>query len=333
MERAYNPLILITGGAGYIGSQANKVLNKKGFATVVYDNLSRGHREFAKWGHFVLGDLADKDQLRLCFEHYTIDAVMHYCASCETGDSVDYPAEHYRNNVVNTLNLLDIMVAYGVKYIIFSSTCAIYGNPLQIPMTEDHPQRPINPYGKSKYMVEQILQDYDDAYGIRHVSLRYFNAAGADPEGEIGAWHDPETNLIPLAMQVAMGQREYVKIYGMDYETPDGTCIRDYIHINDLAVAHLLALKYLQNGGSSDAFNLGNGNGFSVREVIHTVERIAGKTIKIVEKGRRTGDSPIIVGCPEKAKKILNWQPQYQSLDGIIKTAWLWHSKSSYFRT
>ena len=258
-------MILIAGGAGYIGSHANKILNKQGYETVVYDNLSRGHREFAKWGHFVLGDLADKDQLRLCFKTYPIEAVMHYCAFCYVGESVDYPAEYYRNNVVNTLNLLDVMVEYGLKYFIFSSTCATYGNPLKIPMTEDHPQQPINPYGKSKLMVEQILKDYDAAYGIRHVCLRYFNAAGADPEGEIGEWHEPEPHLIPLALQVAAGQREHLQIYGTDYETPDGTCIRDYIHINDLAAAHLLALEYLQKGAPSDAFNLGNGTGFSVK--------------------------------------------------------------------
>jgi UDP-glucose 4-epimerase len=202
---------------------------------------------------------------------------MHYCAFCYVGESVDHPAEYYRNNVVNTLNLLDVMVEYGVKYFIFSSTCATYGNPLQIPMTEDHPQQPINPYGKSKLMVEQILKDYDKAYSIRHVCLRYFNAAGADPEGEIGEWHEPEPHLIPLVLKVAAGQSEHIQIYGTDYETPDGTCVRDYIHINDLAAGHLLALEYLQGGASSDAFNLGNGNGFSVREVIHAAGRVTGK--------------------------------------------------------
>src|SRR4030043_764330 len=240
--KRWKHMILIAGGAGYIGSHANKILNKRGYETVVYDNLSRGHREFAKWGHFVLGDLADKDQLRLCFKTYPIEAVMHYCAFCYVGESVDHPAEYYRNNVVNTLNLLDVMVEFGVKYFIFSSTCSTYGNPLQIPMTEDHPQQPINPYGKSKLMVEQILKDYDYTYGIRHVCLRYFNAAGADPEGEIGEWHDPEPHLIPLSLQAAAGQRVHIQIYGTDYDTPDGTCIRDYIHINDLAAGHLLAL-------------------------------------------------------------------------------------------
>ena len=317
-------MILIAGGAGYIGSHANKILNKRGYKTVVYDNLSLGHREFVKWGHFVLGDLADKDRLRLCFKTYPIEAVMHYCAFCSVGESVDHPSEYYRNNVVNTLNLLDVMVEYGVKYFIFSSTCATYGNPLKIPLTEDHPQQPTTPYGKSKLMVEQILKDYDKAHGIRHVCLRYFNAAGADPECEIGEWHEPEGHLIPLVLQVATGQREHVQIYGTDYETPDGTCIRDYIHINDLAAGHLLALEYLQGGAPSNAFNLGNGNGFSVREVIHAAERVTGKSIKAVETERRPGDTPILVGSSDKARKNLTWQPKYPDINEIIKTAWLW---------
>ena len=318
-------MILITGGAGYIGSHANKVLNKRGYETVVYDNLSLGHREFVKWGHFVMGDLADKDRLRFCFQTYPIEAVMHYCAFCYVGESVDHPSEYYRNNVANTLNLLDVMVEYGVKYFIFSSTCSTYGNPLQIPLTEDHPQQPINPYGKSKLMVEQILKDYDKAYSIRHVCLRYFNAAGADPEGEIGEWHEPEPHLIPLVLKVAAGQSEHIQIYGTDYETPDGTCVRDYIHINDLAAGHLLALEYLQGGASSDAFNLGNGNGCSGREVIHAAGRVTGKSIKVMEMERRHGDPPILVGSSDKARQILNWQPEYPDIDEIIKTAWLWH--------
>jgi len=322
-------MILIAGGAGYIGSHANKILNKSGHETVVYDNLSRGHREFSKWGHFVLGDLADKDQLRLCFKTYQIEAVMHYCAFCYVGESVNHPSEYYRNNVVNTLNLLDVMVEYGVKYFIFSSTCATYGNPVQLPMPEEHPQQPINPYGKSKLMVEQILKDYDEAYGIRHICLRYFNAAGADPEGEIGEWHEPEPHLIPISLQAAAGQREHVQIYGTDYETPDGTCIRDYIHVNDLAAGHLLALKHLQKGAVSDVFNLGNGNGFSVKEVIHAAERVTGKSIKIVEAEMRPGDPPILVGSADKARKILNWQPEYPRLDEIIKTAWLWQCREN----
>jgi UDP-glucose 4-epimerase len=317
-------MILIAGGAGYIGSHANKILNKKGYETLVYDNLSRGHREFAKWGHFILGDLGDKEQLRLCFKNYPIDAVMHYCAFCYVGESVDHPAEYYRNNVTSTLNLLDVMVEYDVKYFIFSSTCATYGNPVQIPIAEDHPQHPINPYGKSKLMVEQILKDYDEAYGIRHVSLRYFNAAGADPEGEIGEWHAPEPHLIPIALQVATGQLENVQIYGTDYDTPDGTCIRDYIHINDLAEAHLLALEYLAQGGASEAFNLGNGKGFSVKEVLNEARRVTDKNIVALEGVRRAGDPPILIGSSEKAHNVLKWQPVHNSLTEIIETAWKW---------
>lgn len=323
-------MILIAGGAGYIGSHSNKFLNQRGYETVVYDNLSRGHRQFAKWGHFVLGDLADKDQLRFCFKTHPIEAVMHYCAFCYVGESVVHPAEYYRNNVANTLNLLDVMVEYGVKNFIFSSTCSTYGNPRQIPMTEDHPQEPINPYGRSKLMVEKILKDYEDAYGIRHICLRYFNAAGADPEAEIGEWHEPEPHLhlIPIALQVAAGQRDHVQIYGTDYDTPDGTCVRDYIHINDLAAAHLLALEYLQKGAASDAFNLGNGLGFSVKEVICAAERVTGKSIKVIAAKRRPGDPPVLVGSSDQAKSILKWRPEYPNLDEIIETAWRWQSSN-----
>jgi len=318
-------MILIAGGAGYIGSHANKILNQRGLKTVVYDNLSRGHREFAKWGKFVFGDLADKDQLRLCFKNYPIEAVMHYCGFCDAEESINRPTEYYRNNLVNTLNLLDVMVEYGVKYFIFSSTCATYGNQLQIPITEDHPQQPINPYGRSKLMVEQVLKDFDASYGIRHVCLRYFNAAGADPDGEIGEWHEPDNHLIPLALQAAAGEREYIGIYGTDYDTPDGTCIRDYIHVNDLAAAHLSALEYLKQGRPSENFNLGNGKGFSVKEVLNEVRRITGKNIVALETIRRAGDPPILVGSFQKALKILKWQPVNSSIENIIQTAWNWH--------
>ena len=320
-------MILITGGAGYIGSHANKILNKHGYKTIVYDNLSRGHREFVKWGHFVEGDLADKDRLLLCFQTYPIKAVMHYGAFCYVGESVTNPAEYYRNNVANTINLLDVMVQHKVKHFIFSSSCSTYGNPIESPMTEDHLQMPINPYGKSKLMVEQILKDYDKAYAISNVCLRYFNAAGADPDTEIGEWHEPEPHLIPLVLRAAAGQNEYVQIFGTDYDTPDGTCIRDYIHVNDLATAHLLALEYLKRGAASSAFNLGNGSGFSVKEIIAAVGRVTGKSIKIVQAKRREGDPPILVGSSDKARKILNWLPQYQNIDDIIKTAWIWQTK------
>jgi len=219
------------------------------------------------------------------------------------------------------------MLEENVKYFVFSSTCATYGNPVEIPITENHPQNPINPYGKGKLMVETVLKDYSDAYGLKYASLRYFNAAGADPEGEVGEMHNPETHLIPLILDVAAGRREDIKIFGTDYDTPDGTCIRDYIHVTDLAEAHIIALEYLQNGGESDFFNLGNGNGFSVKEVIETAEEVTGKDIKAVEAGRRAGDPPILVGSSDKAKEKLNWKPKYDELSTIIETAWNWHKK------
>lgn len=316
-----NVYIFVAGGAGYIGSHVNKLLNQKGYKTIVFDNLIYGHREFVKWGEFVLGDLANKKQIRLCFKKFPIKVVMHFSAFAYVGESVINPAKYYINNVSNTLNLLEIMREFDVRYFIFSSTCATYGMPEKIPITEDHPQKPINPYGRSKLMIEQILKDYDAAYGIKHVNLRYFNAAGADPDGEIGEWHEPETHLIPLVLDVAIGKRQDVKIFGTDYDTPDGTCIRDYIHVTDVAEAHILALEYLLNGGKSDSFNLGNGNGFSVREVIQTTERVTGKKVTAIEWQRREGDPPILVGSSEKAKRILGWKPSYNDLAMIIETA------------
>lgn len=319
--------ILIVGGAGYIGSHVNKLLNQRGYKTIVFDNLVYGHKEFVKWGTFVLGDLADREQLRLCFNKYPILAVMHFGAFAYVGESVTDPAKYYYNNVANTLNLLEAMREFNVRYFIFSSTCATYGIPKEVPITEEHPQEPINPYGKSKLMVEEISKDYDKAYGIKRVNLRYFNAAGADPDREIGESHDPETHLIPLVLEVAYGKREGVKIFGTDYETPDGTCVRDYIHVMDLASAHVLSLEYLFSGGEIPAFNLGNGNGFSVREVITIAKKVTGKEIKTVEWDRREGDPPVLVGSSEKAKRILKWHPKYDDLQTIIDTAWKWHSK------
>ncbi|MCX5823704.1 MAG: UDP-glucose 4-epimerase GalE [Deltaproteobacteria bacterium] len=320
-------MILIAGGAGYIGSHANKLFNQRGYDTVVFDNLVYGHRSFVRWGDFVLGDLADRDQLRLCFSKYPIEAVMHFCGFAYVGESVSDPAKYYRNNVMNTLNLLDTMREFDVPYIIFSSTCSTYGVPQRIPLTEDHPQSPINPYGWSKFMIEQILKDYNNAYGIKYTNLRYFNAAGADPDAEVGERHDPETHLIPLILDVAAGKRPDVKIFGTDYETPDGTCVRDYIHVTDLSDAHILALDYLRRGGPSDSFNLGNGNGFSVREVIRTAEIITGCDIKSVEADRRAGDPPVLVGSARKAQDVLNWHPQFADLTAIIQTAWRWRQK------
>ena len=320
-------MILIVGGAGYIGSHLNKEINKKGIETIILDNLSYGHRDFVKRGTFEKGDLGNIDDIRAVFKKYPIEAVMHFAAFTYVGESVEDPQKYYQNNVKNTLNLLQVMLEENVKYFVFSSTCATYGNPVEIPITESHPQNPINPYGKGKLMVETVLKDYSDAYRLKYASLRYFNAAGADPEGEVGELHDPETHLIPLILDVAAGRREDIKIFGTDYDTPDGTCIRDYIHVTDLAEAHILALEYLQNGGESDFFNLGNGNGFSVKEVIETAEEITGKDIKAAEAERRAGDPPILVGSSTKAKETLNWNPKYDELSKIIETAWNWHKK------
>jgi len=318
-------MILITGGAGYIGSHVNKELYKRGYKTAVFDNLIYGHKEFIKWGDFILGDLENINQLKLLFKKYPIKAVMDFAAFAYVGESVKNPQKYYINNVKNTLNLLEVMLENKVKYFIFSSTCATYGIPIEIPISENHPQNPVNPYGQSKLIIEKILKDYDDAYGLKYISLRYFNAAGADPDCEIGEWHNPETHLIPLVLNVAIGKRKEIEIFGTDYNTPDKTCIRDYIHVTDLAKAHILALEYLLNKGKSEIFNLGNGNGFSVKEVIEVSKEITKKRIPVIEGDRRPGDPPILIGKAEKAKKILNWQPDYGNLYTIIETAWNWH--------
>ena len=320
-------MILIVGGAGYIGSHVNKMLNLHGFETVVFDNLSYGHRDFVKWGVFEEGDLGEINDLRRVFQKYPITAVMQFAAFTYVGESVEDPQKYYLNNLCNTLNLLEVMLEEKVNYFVFSSTCATYGDPVEIPITEDHPQNPISPYGKGKYMVEQVLEDYSKAYNLRYASLRYFNAAGADPDGEIGELHDPETHLIPLILDVALGNREDIKIFGTDYPTADGTCIRDYIHVLDLADAHIKALEYIQNNDLSDVFNLGNGQGFSVKEVIDTVEKVTGKKIKASEVGRRPGDPPVLVGSALKARKLLGWQPRFNDLSLIIDTAWRWQQK------
>lgn len=322
-------MILVTGGAGYIGSHANKELTRAGYETVVLDNMSYGHPDFLKWGVFEEVDLGDLESIRNVFRKYEIEAVMHFAAFTYVGESVEDPQKYYLNNLRNTLNLLQVMNEFEVRKLVFSSTCATYGNPQKIPLTEDHPQNPINPYGQGKLMVEKVLKDYSSAYGLRYVSLRYFNAAGADPEGEVGERHEPETHLIPLILDAAMGKREDIKIFGTDYPTTDGTCIRDYIHVTDLADAHIKALKYLEDGGESEVFNLGNGNGFSVREVIEEARKVTGKEIKATETERRPGDPPVLVGSSEKARKILKWQPKYDDLTKIISTAWEWHKKDA----
>ncbi|MCP4130478.1 MAG: UDP-glucose 4-epimerase GalE [bacterium] len=318
--------VLIVGGAGYIGSHLNKELSKR-HQTVVYDSLVYGYRDFVKWGDFILGDLADTEQLRLVFEKYPIKAVMHFAAFTYVGESVNDPGKYYHNNVANTLNLLSVMREYNVDCFIFSSTAATFGNPVEIPISETHPQNPINPYGRSKLMIENILSDFSLAYGLKYTSLRYFNAAGADPEGEIGEKHDPETHLIPLVLDAAIGKRENIEVFGTDYNTPDGTGVRDYIHVTDLANAHILALEYLLNGGSSQVFNLGNGNGYSVKEVIDAARAITGKKITTVETDRREGDPGVLIAGAARAKELLGWKPEYGDIETIIETAWNWHKK------
>ena len=322
-------MILIVGGAGYIGAHINKQLNNNGYETIVFDNLSYGHEDFVKWGIFERGDLGNIDEIRKIFKKYPITAVMQFAAFTYVGESVEDPQKYYINNVCNTLNLIKVMLEFDVKTLVFSSTCATYGNPIEIPITETHPQNPISPYGYGKLMVETILSDYSNAYNLRYVSLRYFNAAGADPDSEIGELHNPETHLIPLILDAASGKRSDIKIFGTDYDTPDGTCVRDYIHVTDLADAHLKALQYLENGGKSDYFNLGNGNGFSVLEVIEKAREITGKEIIAVEDKRRPGDPPILIGSSDKVRNILKWKPKYHDLSQIIETAWKWHEKIS----
>jgi len=319
--------ILVVGGAGYIGSHMVKQLLKANHQTVVFDNLSTGYRDAVIGGEFVLGDLANRETLKQLFEQYSFDGVMHFASFIQVGESVSNPAKYYRNNVSNSLNLIDAMVEHDVKNLIFSSTAAIFGEPQYIPLDEQHPKQPINPYGLSKWMIEQILQDYDRAYDLKSICLRYFNAAGADPEGEIGERHNPETHLIPLILQTASGRRSHITIFGENYDTPDGTCIRDYIHVVDLCDAHLLALEQLLNGEPSAVYNLGNGSGFSVRQVIDAAQQITGRDIKIEIGERRDGDPARLVADASRAKIALRWQPRYADLQTIVADAWHWEQK------
>jgi UDP-glucose 4-epimerase len=324
------PTVLVTGGAGYIGSHAVLALKEAGYRVVVLDNLVYGHLDIVETVldvEFVHGDISDRPLLDQVFQTYPIDAVIHFAAYAYVGESVTNPAKYYRNNVVGTLTLLEAMVQAEVFKIVFSSTCASYGNPHQIPIPEDHPQSPINPYGMSKLMVEQILEDFDRAYGLRSVRFRYFNAAGADPQGRIGEDHSPETHLIPLVLLTALGQRDHITVFGTDYKTPDGTCIRDYIHVTDLADAHILGLKYLLDDGETSVFNLGNGEGFSVKEVITAAREITGLPITVEEGARRAGDPAILIGSATKARKVLGWDPQYNQIEVILDHAWRWHQK------
>jgi UDP-arabinose 4-epimerase len=318
--------ILVTGGAGYIGSHACKALAWAGYTPVVFDSLVYGHRWAVKWGPLREDDILDAERLDAVLADYRPDAVMHFAAYCYVGESVREPAKYYHNNVVGTLSLLEAMRRHGIDKLIFSSTCATYGVPSRVPIAEDHPQQPVNPYGASKLMIERILFDYETAYGLRSVMLRYFNAAGADPGSEIGEDHDPETHLIPLALQAAAGILPNITVHGNDYDTPDGTCIRDYIHVADLADAHVRALAALEQGARTTAFNLGNGQGFSVQEVIDAVQRITGHSVRVEIGPRRPGDPPILVGDAARIRSELGWAPRFPQLDTIVETAWRWHS-------
>lgn len=322
--------ILICGGAGYIGSHVNKSLNGKGHETVVLDNLSRGHREAVKWGTFEQGDLLQEKDLERVFQKHEIEAVMHFAAFAYVGESMGRPEEYYENNVAGTLNLLKAMRRHGCDKLVFSSTCATYGEPERVPIDEDQRQNPINPYGASKLMVEWILQDYERAYGMRSVALRYFNAAGADPEGEIGESHEPETHLIPLVLAAATGERAGVQVMGTDYDTPDGSCVRDYVHVTDLAEAHVLALEHLNQGGGGGRFNLGNERGTSVLEIIEAAKEVTGEDFPVVKASRRPGDPAVLVGSGEKAKRILGWEPRHQDIEEIVSHAWAWHRRRTY---
>jgi UDP-arabinose 4-epimerase len=322
--------VVVTGGAGYIGSHACKALAQEGYTPVAFDNLIRGNRWAVKYGPLELGDILDRAKLDEVFQRYQPKAVLHFAAYAYVGESVEDPGKYYRNNVAGTLTLLEAMRDHGVKKLVFSSTCATYGNPESTPITEDHPQRPINPYGRSKLIVEQMLRDFDQTHDIKSISLRYFNAAGADPEGEIGEAHDPETHLIPLILDVALGKRPFITVFGDDYDTPDGTCIRDYIHVTDLAEAHLLALHALEDGAQSAAFNLGNGQGFSVKEIIAEAERVTQRQIKSIIGPRRDGDPAALVGDSSLAMSKLNWKPELNHLGDIIHTSWEWHEYKAH---
>ncbi len=317
--------VFVTGGAGYIGSHVVKALGEKGYEILVYDNLSTGHEEAVLYGKLVKGDLANKEFFSKTLQEFKPDAVMHFAASIEVAESVRNPLKYYRNNTANTLNLLEAMQELGINKFIFSSTAAVYGNPEKIPVKENAPINPINPYGQSKAFVEKILKDLSEANkDFNYVSLRYFNVAGADPEGRIGQSYQNATHLITRALKTAKGEYEKLYIFGTDYPTPDGTCIRDFIHVDDLANAHILALKYLNQGGKSDVFNCGYGHGYSVKEVIETAKKVTGIDFPVEETGRREGDPAVLVADSTKLKETLGWKPRYDNLEFIIKTAWNW---------
>jgi len=324
--------VIVTGGAGYIGSHTCKSLAQAGFLPVTLDNMVYGHEWAVKWGPLVKADLADSTAVERVFAAYKPLAVLHFAAFAYVGESVTAPGKYYRNNVAGTLNLLDAMLQHGCSNIVFSSTCATYGVPAAVPISEDQSQRPINPYGWSKYMVERILSDYERAHGLRYCALRYFNAAGADPDGEIGEAHSPETHLIPLLIEAALGRRPRVEIFGTDYPTADGTAVRDYIHVTDLAAAHERALAHLLAGKGSALLNVGTGQGHSVREVVKAVQAVTGREVPVTHSPRRPGDPPELVADPRRAMEVLGWQPQRVDLESIVATAVRWHQSHNKVR-
>lgn len=323
------PKVLVTGGAGYIGSHVVKELLKNRYEPIVFDNLQSGHREAVKGGIFIHGDLSDSEALKRLFLDHDIKSVMHFAADCLVGESMENPWKYYKNNVINSIKLLEVMENFNVKNLVFSSSASVYGEPQEIPISEDHPCNPTNPYGETKLIFEKMLDAASKTGKINYISLRYFNAAGADPEGEIGEDHSPETHLIPIVLKAALND-ETVPIFGTDYDTPDGTCIRDYLHVTDIAYAHILALRRLEEGKKGGIYNLGNGNGYSVMEVIEEAMRVTKKKIPINESQRRPGDPSRLVASSEKIRKELGWIPKYPELRAIIETAWHWHRTHPY---
>ena len=320
--------ILVTGGAGYIGSHTAKWLAQNGCLPVVLDNLDQGHRDFVRFGPLVEANIADRASVIRAVHEYGIEAVIHFAANAYVGESIHNPRRYFQNNVFNTARLIDALLDAGVRNFVFSSSCAVYGNPVDLPVRESHPTNPLSPYGDSKLFVERMLRWYGEAYGLKWVALRYFNAAGADPEGDLGEDHDPETHLVPLLMDAALGERTHVDVFGADYPTPDGTAIRDFVHVQDLATAHMAALRYLDAGGPNRVFNLGTGRGHSVLEVSAAVEKVSGRRVPLRKGPRRAGDATRLVADPCKATAELGWRPRYQDLSMIVETAWNWHSKN-----
>lgn len=330
---AGNMRVLVAGGAGFIGSHMTRMLQETGHEAVVYDNLSRGHRDTVLQAELIVGDLGDSRRLKSLFAARRFDVVMHFASFVEVGESISNPAKYYRNNLANTASLLEAMAQHGVARMIFSSSAAVYGEPACIPIDECHPQRPVNPYGCTKQKAEELLADYGRVRGLGYICLRYFNAAGSDPDGTLGERHAPETHLIPLALQAASGRHSCVTVFGTDYDTPDGTCIRDYVHVTDICRAHLLAMDRLCAGATSGAFNLGSGNGYSVREVVEAVSRVTGRPVPVMETGRRQGDVARLVADARRARSALSWSPSYSNLDTMIAHAWAWERKLAGAKT